>query len=468
VQAKQRLEERLKVVKGDKFLQERNDLKMYLMLNDALEAKTGGGQYDNELDIEWATGQYTALWFDLVKPIADKPEPDLKKQMAEHVRYYFTLLKEGRVSPVPLDKNLIAYVRKVLANVPVAKRYYDVYVNSVAEEKVDPEGDSSKSNLQYPPIILPDIFANRPDVMKILTSAGFEKEKKWKEIQGPYTERGHYAVLRNIASGIGVLERFQWVLPLGPDETKEKIAQNINVLANEYEKRYIDAWIEFLADVTVKAPSTLQEAINLYNVLSKPPWPYLQLLRQLEDHTQWPTAKTVLDAEWEKKGIAHINKRIKEKFRQKTELQLNQDFDIKRMGDRQAVLPNLFERLVRFGIPGPTRAGGTGTGNITATALAKYISRLDSLKQQAQQLLDANDKTMPNVMQTQFVDAAKEAQALLGAQLMPVPDPKYKDPAPTIYPWLENPFKVGTVRLPPPRLVPVAPGAVPPKKPGAP
>ena len=462
VQCKQRLEERLKVVKGEKFLSERNDLKMYLMLNDALEAANGSGPFDNELDIEWATGQYTALWFDLVKPIADKPESDLKKQMAEHVRYYFTLLKERRVSPVPLNKELIAYVRKVLANVPVAKRYYDVYVNSVAEEKVDPEGDLSKANLQYPPIILPDIFANRPDVLKIMTSAAFEgKDKKWREIEGAYTERGHYAVLRNIASGLGLLERYAWVVPLGPDETKEKIAQNINTLANEYEKRYIDAWIDFLSDVTVKSPSTLQEAINLYTVLSKPPWPYLQLLRQLEDHTQWPTAKSVLDSEWEKKGMAHINRRIKEQFRMKTQLTLNTDFDIRRMGDRQAVLPNLFERTVRFGIPGPTKAGGTGTGNITATALAKYISRLDALKQQAQQLLDANDKTTPNVMQTQFVDAAKEAQALLGAQLMPTPDPKYKDPAPAIYPWLENPFKVGTVRLPPARLVPVtnAPGA---------
>jgi type VI secretion system protein ImpL len=458
VPCKQRLEERLKVVKGEKYLSERNDLKTYLMLNDALQAKTGVGELDNELDIEWATGQYTALWFDLVKPIADKPEPDLKKQMAEHVRYYFTLVKEGRVTPVPLNKELVAYVRKVLANVPVAKRYYDVYVNSVAEEKIDPEGDLNKANLQYPPIILPDVFANRPDVLKIMTSAAYDKDKKWKEIQGPYTERGHYAVLRNIATGMGVLERFAWVVPLGPDETKEKIATNINTLANEYEKKYIEAWMDFMADVTVKPPSTLQEAVNLYTVLSKPPWPYLQLLRQLEDHTQWPTAKSVLDAEWEKKGVAHINKRLKDKFRMKTGLYLNQDFDIKRMGDRQAVLPTLFEKTVQFGVPPPSKAGGSQVGNITSTPLAKYISRLDALKNQIQQLLDANDKTTPNVMQTQFVDAAKEAQALLGAQLKPTPDPKYKDPAPVLFPWLENPFKVGTVRLPPARLVP---GALP-------
>ncbi len=452
VPCKQRLEERLKIVKGDKYLQERFALKTYLMLNDALSAKTGEGEFDDELDIEWATGQYTALWFDLVKPIADKPEVDLKKEMAEHVRYYFTLLKARRVTPVPLNKDLVAYVRKVLMTVPVAKRYYDLYVNSVAEEKVDSAGDDSRANRRYPAVTLPDLFSDRPDVMKIMTSAFYEKEKKWKEVEGPYTERGHYAVLRNIATGLGLLEKDAWVVPLGPDETKEKIAANINSLANEYEKKYIDAWQDFMVDVTVKSPGTLREAIDLYTTLAKPPWPFLQLLRRLEDHTQWPTAKTVLDAEWEKKGVAQINRRLKDKFRQKTG-GLTVDFDIKRMGDRQAVLPTLFEKTVAFGVPSGSKAGPSG-GNITATPLAKYVSRLDALRTEMQNLLDSNEKATPNVMQTKILDAAKEAEALVTAQLLVVPDPKYKDPAPLLINWLHAPLRVGTIRLPPPRLVP--------------
>ena len=464
VPVKQRLEERLKIVKGDKYLQERFALKTYLMLNDALAAKTGDGEFDDELDIEWATGQYTALWFDLVKPIADKPEVDLKKQMAEHVRYYFTLLKARRVTPVPLNKDLVAYVRKVLMNVPVAKRYYDIYVNSVAEEKVDPAGDDSRSNRRYPAVTLPDLFSDRPDVMKIMTSAVYEKDKKWREIEGPYTERGHYAVLRNIATGLGLLEKDAWVVPLGPDETREKIAGNINTLANDYEKKYIDAWQDFMVDVVVKSPGTLREAIDLYTTLAKPPWPYLQLLRRLEDHTQWPTAKSTLDAEWEKKGVAQINRRLKDKFRQKTGgLQL--DFDIKRMGDRQAVLPTLFEKTVAFGVPLGQKAGPSG-GNITATPLAKYISRLDALRNDMQKLLDSNEKATPNVMQTQLLAAAKECEALVSAQLQAAPDPKYKDPAPLLITWLQAPLKVGTVRLPPPRLVggAVVNPAIPPKQ----
>jgi len=451
VPCKQRLEERLKVVKGDKYLSERFDLRTYLMLNDM--------ENDFEkLDIEWATGQYTALWFELVKPIADKPEPDMKKEMAQHVRYYFTLLKEKRVTPVPLNKDLVAYVRKVLMNVPVAKRYYDLYVNVVAEEKIDDAGDQSRANRRYPAITLPDVFSDRADVMKILTSAKFEKDKQWKDVEGPYTERGHYAVLRNIATGMGLLEADAWVVPLGPDETREKVTANINQLANDYERRYVEAWMEFMSDVTVKSPGSLQEAVNLYKILASPPWPYLQLLRRLEDHTQWPTAKSALDAEWEKKGVAQINKRLKDKFRQKTS-GLTLDFDIRRMGDRQAVLPILFERTVAFGVPLGQR-GGSLQGNITSTPLAKYVSRLDALRSEMQKLLDANDKATPNVMQTQFVDAAKETEALLTAQLMPVPDAKYKDPAPLLLPWLQNPLKVGTVRLPVPRLVPPGvPGA---------
>src|SRR5262249_32417595 len=48
VPCKQRLEERLKLVKGDHYLKERTDLKRYLMLSDV-----------EHLDVEWATGQFT-------------------------------------------------------------------------------------------------------------------------------------------------------------------------------------------------------------------------------------------------------------------------------------------------------------------------------------------------------------------------------------------------------------------------
>jgi type VI secretion system protein ImpL len=339
VPCKQKLEERLKLVKGDHYLAERQDLKAYLLLND-----TENDFEKLDLELEWVTGQYTSLWFELVKPIADKPEPDLKKQMAEHVRYYFTLLRDKRVTPVPLNKDLVAYVRKFLMNVPVEKRYYDVYVSSVAEEKIDDEGDNSKTNRRYPSVTLNDLFASRKDILQYITSATFEKDHKWKEIDGPYTERGHYAVLRNIATGLGLLEADAWVVPLGPDETKEKIASNINKLANEYEAKYIQAWMDFLADVTVKSPATLQEAITLYSVLSAAPRPLLVLFNKLNDHTQWPTAKSELDTEWGKKLTTFGNRRAREIFRQKTGgLQLNQDCDIKRMGDRAAEVPNLFD-----------------------------------------------------------------------------------------------------------------------------
>ncbi|MEZ4297696.1 MAG: type VI secretion system membrane subunit TssM [Polyangiaceae bacterium] len=449
VPCKQKLEERLKVVKGDKYLAERLDLKTYLMLND----QEAG--FEN-LDVEWATGQYTALWFELIKPIADKPEADLKKEMAEHVRYYFTLVKEGRVTPVPLNKDLVAYVRKVLMNVPVAKRYYDLYVNSVADEKVNDAGDNSKSNRLYPPITLADMFPTRRDFQKYITSATFEKDKHWLEVEGPYTERGHYAVLRNVATGLGLLEQDAWVVPLGPDETKDKVAANINALANDYEKKYVEAWQAFLADVTVRSPSTLQEAIDLYKFLADPPRPLFVMLTQLNDHTQWPTAKSTLDAEWEKKGLKQINRKLKDKLRQKTGLV--HEFDIQRMGDRQAELPTLFERTVAFGVP---IGKGNSATTLTTTPLAKYISRLDALRDEMQRLLDANEKQTPNVMTSRLIDAAREAEALVTAQLMPLPNPKYKDPAPLLLPWLQNPFKVGTVRLPPPRLVPAGVPAQP-------
>ena len=78
---------------------------------------------------------------------------------------------------------LIAAARKTLTSVPVQKRYYDLFVNSLIEETY---GDNETKI--YPPLSLGEIFAGRQNVLDKVSSAQFQKTKAWKQVAGPYTE----------------------------------------------------------------------------------------------------------------------------------------------------------------------------------------------------------------------------------------------------------------------------------------
>src|SRR5262249_49817693 len=100
---KQKLEARLKLVKGNEYLKERTELKTYLMLSDI-----------EHLDVELETGVLTSIWAEMLRPTSSIAESDLKKKIVGHVRYYLTLLKTKRVAPVPPNEALVNNARKTL------------------------------------------------------------------------------------------------------------------------------------------------------------------------------------------------------------------------------------------------------------------------------------------------------------------------------------------------------------------
>ena len=422
IPCKQRLEDGLKLAKGDLYLRERLDLKTYLMLSDI----------DN-LDVEWATGKYTALWAELLRPISNLPEADLRKQLVGHVSYYLKLLKDRKVTPVPSSAELVASVRKTLQSVPVRKRYYDLFVNSLIDEKYDETGDNSRGNRKYPPHTLGDMFSDRPDVLKVLTSAQYAKEKRWKEVDGPYTEKGHFAVLENIAEGAGLLEREQWVVPLGRDEQADDIPKHLQLLADDYDARYTEQWLDWMADLQVRIPANLKEAMELYTELAKPDYPYLRVLRQLEDHTQWKRDSGVLEKE---RLIEEINRKGNQKATQISK-GLKWDIDVKKIGDRLSTVPGEFKRTVEFGVP--STAGDAAP--ITDTPLAKYISLLNSLRDEIQKLEDLNPNADAGQLSDKLIDAIRQVEVLL----LPFDD-RVKT---LLHPLLMNPLLVMAARLPP-------------------
>ncbi|HHH31741.1 MAG TPA: type VI secretion system membrane subunit TssM, partial [Polyangiaceae bacterium] len=420
------LERKLKSVEGERYYQERELLKTYLMLSDV-----------EHLDIDWATGRFTALWAELQKSTSDVALVDLKKKMLPHVRYYLELIKpEGedkpRATPVPANAKIVERTRKTLMEVPVSKRYYSLFVDSISHELYDPAQDRIRSNLQFPPVTLETIFTDRPEVLKWLSSKKHKADKKWYEVSGPYTDKGHFAVLANIKEAKEVLESERWVVPLTEEEKQpDRVAANIKRLADDYERRYIDSWEDFLLDVEVRTPVNLEEAIELYAVLQKPEWPYLRLLRRLEDHTQW---KGDLKGLKNDKANSIINRRMNRYLSSKTR-GLRFGLDITKIGDRASRVPNTFKKTVGFGVP---QDGAKSPLN--ETPLAQYMDIIGRLREEMVQARETNPDASINVVARKLQTAVKETEALLQTR-----DDMAKR---TLLPLLQNPLNVGgNIRL---------------------
>jgi type VI secretion system protein ImpL len=432
-----RLEAKLKLVKGDHYVQERTLLKQYLMLSDikhldVLYDPEHPSEHDNEKDDGTEVGAVTWAWAEILKPFSNVSDLDLRAKIRPHVRYYLKLLKAGRVAPLPANEKLVAEAQKTLMSVPVAKRYYDLFVNSLIDEKYNEAGEDVLSNRRYPPITLGDLFADRADVLKVLTSAKFVKEKRFKEVEGPYTEKGHYRVLRNVKQGAGLLEDEQWVVPLGPEEKGDRVPVNLKHLAEEYDQRYGDEWSDWLLDMQVTSPATVKQAIELYSTLSNPERPYMRILRMLEDNTQWKDSKK--EAFENEEVNREAKRRLQEKLSGMTRGLRIDVGDLRKIGDKTSTVPGIFKKTIEFAIPG-TNTGGD-------TPLNKYMTKLDALRGQLAKEEDTRGPNLdPRLVQDRLDDALKDEQELLQG---------LDDKAKTILtPWLTNPLRIVTTRLPP-------------------
>ncbi|MBW2456773.1 MAG: type VI secretion system membrane subunit TssM, partial [Deltaproteobacteria bacterium] len=422
------LERQLKGIEGKHYVEERAALKMYLMLSDVAN-----------LDVEWATGKYTALWAELQKSTSDVGIDELKKTMRPHVQYYFELIKpEGdkkkpRATPVPANEKIVARARKVLQEVPVRQRYYALFVESVSHELYDPSRDKIRSNLQFPPVSLDTMFTDRPEVLKVVGSRQYKGKKKYLEVHGPYTEKGHFAVLANIKAATKLLEREQWVVPLTDEERGQRVMANVAKLKGDYEQKYIAAWTDFLADLQVQSPANLKEAIELYAALQKPEWPYLRVLRALEDHTQWGSSVTGGNEAANKIANQRINRALTSRAKG-----LRFGLDVNDLGKTIQRVPNAFKMTVGFGVP---RDGGAKSP-LNETPLAQYMELLGTLREKMVQALDDQPEASVNVVAMDLQKAVAQTEALL----QPTDDAAKR----SLLPLLQMPLNVGgRIRLNP-------------------
>jgi len=332
---KKRLEERLKTANGDKYLQDRTALKQYLMLNDV-----------EHLDVEWATGRYTQLWAEILKPQSDVSDLELKEAMRPHVQYYFELLKRGRITPVDLDKDTVERVRAALQAVPVDRRYYEMIVNSLNEERIDEAGEPTIDNMVFPPVQLPRIFPDKPDVLKYFESKSYAAKQGYKQVEGPYTEKGHYAVVKQIEAAEGLLNAESWVVALTKDETPEKIPKYVLSVKTRYEEIYIAQWVDFFTDIKARTPTSTDEAIDIYRVIHTPEYPMRRLVQALDDHTQWKNANPLENND-------AIAKEVNRRFNQKLSMYtygIVINVDLRDMAKKMDKIPAKFKNTCQFAL----------------------------------------------------------------------------------------------------------------------
>ena len=334
--SKKKLEERLLTATGKHYLDDRTLLKQYLMLGDV-----------EHLDVEWATGRYTALWSEALRSSSDVSPIELKEAARPHVRYYFELLKRGRVTPLELDSDLIERVRSALKNKPVDERYYDLIVNSLNDDRIDEAGEADVDNLVFPPVRLPHLFSGRSDVTKYLVSKRFEAKLGYAQVDGPYTEKGHYGVVEQIAAAEGLLRAEAWVVPLSPEEAeKETLLKHIANVKTRYEQQYIAQWKAFFADLRIKTPANTEEAIEIYRVLSTSEYPLRRLVQVLEDHTQWKNANPLAGND---AVTREVNRRFNNRINMYTQ-GIVVTVDMRAVLTKMDAVPSAFLSTINFGL----------------------------------------------------------------------------------------------------------------------
>jgi type VI secretion system protein ImpL len=425
---KEKLEEKLSKAKGKQYLRERTDLKTYLMMSDI-----------DHLEVDWETGRLTGVWFDKLKQTSDMPEFELKDRIRVHVEYYLQLVKDKKVQPLAADKALVDKTRATMQAVPVTDRYYELFVNSLIDERYDEAGDDRKENRKYPPWTLADVFPERPNLTKQIQSARYNKDRRWKEVDGPYTDKGHYVVVLNVANAEALLKSEQWVVPLSQDEALDKIPTHLKRLSEDYDQRYIEQWSDWLADITIPPPSTVKEALDLYDAILQTPYAYLNILRAVEDNTQWKKYKKPGGGVGVNENEANkmLNDKLQQKFQQSTGgLRMKFNVDVTKMGERPSTVPPFFAPLISFGVPQePTRNNQARSD----TSLQKYHDILTELRREMQKIPIPPTSTDMINLSEQLSDAAKKIEGLL----QPL-DEKSKA---LLRPLLLNPLRISGSRL---------------------
>jgi type VI protein secretion system component VasK len=257
---------------GKKFAQEYNDLKLFLLLHDPGRSRTFS---------EWVTDELTRRAATALK--LEYPHAQLRGV----VDAYVSMLGAGYVDFGKMNRGLVSRARDTLARQRGSTRVYDQFVTALEGEKIDPSGPDALTNFFYPPLTLGQTFADRPDVLKVMRSKRYRREKKWQKIRGPYTKKGYLAVSARLAEARKDAIKEAWVIPAG-----QKFEAVLDRVWQDYQAQYIKEWLDFLRDTEVIEPTSPQGFIDLAATLLRDQSPVVRLILLVEEHSQFARVDT--------------------------------------------------------------------------------------------------------------------------------------------------------------------------------
>jgi type VI secretion system protein ImpL len=406
------LEDKLEKATGAKYIDDYNNLKTYLLLNDLVHIQ------DNA---EWEKGRLVQVWAEVLRRSnSDISEQDLKAKLIDHVAFYVDLLKANEIKGEELKSQLIESVRDKLTRVGPAQRYYDQFVTILIDQKYDETGPSTPENLKYPPITLQSIFPDRPEVLSKVKSGQKERQGKWAEVQGPYTYKGHEQVLASLDEGKKQLEREKWVVPLTQEEEREgdRIERALVRVRQDYDAQYITQWVNFFRDIEVEIPPNNKEAIGEFKVLSTPDWPYQRLLRTLADHTQFDEVAEKNEAE----AALLADGGVLDQLRQRAQRRVENRARMRVAGflpgvkpEREDPVPLKFRSMVRFAVPPPVGKPKEGEPppEPKPVEIGTYVGKLADLAGEMGNIEDGPRNPDTKKATEKFEDAVKTTQSQL-------------------------------------------------------
>ncbi|MBI4957151.1 MAG: type VI secretion system membrane subunit TssM [Myxococcales bacterium] len=336
----------------DNYVDERMALKIYLMLHQP-EHLCGGdacAEEPSEDDVAWATGEFTERWFNARSSRA-KDIGTLRDKMRAQVQFYLQLLGGKEAGAVEPQESLIKKARDALNSDTAPNRYYRLFVDILNRQKIDPKGDLTLGNLAFPPVTLLTCFdPTRQDTAKkwLQSKVNLAEQKKsgkesgkYYEVGGAYTLPGRVAVYSNFEDAKDILRRESWVVPLASDEEK-RIDEVLRDVVARYEENYVEAWKGFLLDMQIAPPMSLEQAKALYLFLADSPQPLLEIVRRVDEHTQWKNPS-------ENKGVQAVadklGKGAAQRFQGVTSFKVNVDLNqlIKKGSSK---IPGTFKKVV--------------------------------------------------------------------------------------------------------------------------
>lgn len=380
------LEAELRRVEPDpaRYVESRELLRAYLTLTEPNGAHP-------HLDVAYATRRFAGTWCRRVSArLGARAACSTGGPPIAHVAYFFERVKANDTTPPTRDEQLVAAVRRALGAIPVRARYEAMFAGALDAEKFGPNGEDTSDNRVYPPVSLARIFSGgRPLVAPaegwIFDSRRRQTERRLHEVRGRYTTEGLRAVHERLRDADAVLKEEAWILPLDSDEQiPGRILQVAKAVGDDYEQRFVRAWNEFLADVVVRSPKTVDEALEIYDELTRPEHPLVTLVAAIALHTQSP-----LDTPRRTAGGFHIG--------------------LGGADSDRAFIRDHFHRLTTF------TTGAVETGPARGGDHATYVDILRGLRAE----VDARRRATPGLdlprLAVELAEARGKVEALLAA-----------------------------------------------------